>query len=332
VSYELALRARVLDALGRRGRELLAVDQVAALDLFNRALTIDPENREILDQIEQLSRRRRSVRFAALFSSVLVLVALAYGIKLLWFDDGPLPAAEDATRPVPASGVVASPQGSAPSPPVRTGTEAAHAPAEGPARASQPAQLDDAPTRPGTDPAERDPGEDPAPGRQQRPLPLPGTHPLPAVDAGIAAPSTRRFTLNVSPLKSEYRVDDGAWHPIPRGRATVEVGPGAHVVEVRNTTCCESDQQSIAASAGDGVLDFTLGYLPATITPKCPLPGVAVQIDGRSARLDGNHPIFLTGSLGQRTVVITFFNEQTTDEHVVQVQYKETKVVTCGFR
>lgn len=333
VSYELALRARVLDALSRRGRELLVVDQVAALDLFNRALTIDPENREILDQIEQLSRRRRSVRFAALFGSVLVLVVMAYGIKLLWFGDGTHPAAEDATRPVPASGVVASPQGTTP---VRTGNEAGSAPAraaEAPPRASQPAQPADAlPTRSGTDPAERDPGEEPALGRPQRPLPLPGTHPSPAVDAGIAAPNARQFTLNVSPLKSEYRVDDGAWHPIPRGRATIEVGRGAHVVEVRNTTCCESDQQSISADADGGVLDFTLGYLPATITPKCPLPGVGVQIDGRSARLDGNHPIFLTGSLGQSTVVITFFNEQTTDEHVVQVQYKETKVVTCSFR
>ncbi len=333
VSYELALRARVLDALSRRGRELLAVDQVAALDLFNRALTIDPENREILDQIEQLSRRRRGVRFAALFGSVLVLVAVAYGIKLLWFGDGTHPPAENATRPVPASGVVASPQGTTP---VRTGNEAGSAPAraaEGPLRASQAAQPADAlPTRSGTDPAERDPGEEPALGRPQRPLPLPGTHPPPAVDAGIAAPSTRQFTLNVSPLKSEYRVDDGVWHPIPHGRATIEVGRGAHVVEVRNTTCCESDQQSISADADGGVLDFTLGYLPATITPKCPLPGIGVQIDGRSARLDGNHPIFLTGSLGQSTVVITFFNEQTTDEHVVQVQYKETKVVTCSFR
>lgn len=334
VSYELALRARVLDALSRRGRDLLAVDQVAALDLFNRALTIDPENREILDQIEQLSRRRRSVRFAALFGSVLLLVAAAYGIKLLWLGDGTPPATGDATRPVPDPSVVAPAQGSTSIPLARAGTEAWPAPAdaaEGTARASSPGQPD-APPRPGTGSEQRGPGEESIPGRPQRPLPLPGTDPAPAVDAGIAAPSTRRFTLNVSPLKSEYRVDDGAWHPIPRGRATIEVGLGAHVVEVRNTACCESDQQSIPADAGGGVLDFTLGYLPATITPKCPLPGVGVQIDGRSARLDGNHPIFLTGSLGQRTVVITFFNEQTTDEHVVQVQYKETKVVTCGFR
>jgi hypothetical protein len=178
-----------------------------------------------------------------------------------------------------------------------------------------------------------DPGE-PVGGavRAQRPSippPVPGRT---AVDAGAEPSGVRRFTLNVSPFKSEYRVDDGPWHAIPRGHATIEVGPGAHVVEVRNNACCESDEQTIPAAAAGGELDFTLGYLPAIITPECPLPGVGVQIDGQSARLDRKHPIFMTRSLGQRSVVVTFFNQETTDEHVVQVQYNETKVVTCAFR
>jgi tRNA A-37 threonylcarbamoyl transferase component Bud32 len=354
VPYELALRARVLDALSRRGRELLAVDKVAALDLFNRVLTLDPDNREILGLVEQASRRRRGMRIVALFGVVLALVAVAYGIDLLWFDDDERSATDDATRPE------ASP--SADEARARAGTAARIDPAS----STRPTTME--PTAPplaagGADRATADPsvhvsgpqpgpsGQNPGPGepagpgqtggpgegtaRAQRPS-LPPVSDRTAQDAGAGpapSPGLRSFTLNVSPLKSEYRVDDGSWNAIPRGRATIEVGPGAHVVEVRNTACCESDQQTIAATdAGGGELDFTLGYLPAIITPQCPLPGVGVQIDGQSARLDRKHPIFMTRSLGQRPVVVTFFNQETTDEHVVQVQYNETKVVTCAFR
>jgi serine/threonine-protein kinase len=252
VSYELALRARVLDALSRRGRELLAVDQVAALDLFNRALTIDPENRDILDQVEQLSRRRRSARLAALFGAVLVLVAVAYGVKLLWLSDGPGSAAGNPTPPAAGTGTP-DPTLGAPSIPPPTGEASAGEPAAATQADAAPARQpgDAPPAHPGAGPDERT-AQESATGRP-RPLPAPELHVPVAVDAAVAQPSTRRFILNVSPLKSEYRVDDGAWHPIPRGRASFEVGPGAHVVEVRNTACCESDQQTIPADAGGGV-------------------------------------------------------------------------------
>jgi serine/threonine protein kinase len=341
VPYELALRARILDALSRRGRELLAVDQVTALDLFNRALTLDPDNREILDRVAQLSRRRRGARIAALFGGVLALVAMAYGVERVWFAEEPRSTAEPSAAPSASEGRVltghAAPIG--PAQPERTAIDETPTPplvsdaggdrsdaAPSATRVSKPAEQHHEPLG-RRDP---DPGEPGATRPPRPPLPplMPGHT---AADAGASA--LRRFTLNVSPFKSEYRVDDGPWHAISRGRATIEVGPGAHVVEVRNTACCESDQQTIPAAApGGGELDFTLGYLPAIITPECPLPGVGVQIDGQSARLDRKHPIFMTRSLGQRTVVVTFFNQEATDEQVVQVQYNETKVVTCAFR
>jgi hypothetical protein len=353
VPYELALRARILDALSRRGRELLAVDQVTALDLFNRVLTLDPDNREILGLVEQLSRKRRGVRIVALFGGVLALVAVAYGVDLLWFDEGERSAAEDATRPQAAPGAdeararagAAARVGAAPpTRPTSMEPTAPHLAGHGADRTT----ADPSVHVSGPEPAEPSGRQSPEAGepagpvepgdgaaRAQRPSLQPvSDRTAPDAGAGPAqAPGLRRFTLNVSPFKSEYRVDDGPWQAIPRGRAAIEVGPGAHVVEVRNTACCESDQQTIAATdTGGGELDFTLGYLPAIITPECPLPGVGVQIDGQSARLDRKHPIFMTRSLGQRTVVVTFFNQETTDEHVVQVQYNETKVVTCAFR
>lgn len=343
VPYELALRERVLDALSRRGRELLAVDQVTALDLFNRALTLDPDNREILDRVAQLSRRRRGTRVAALFGGVLALVAAAYGIERMWLDDAPrataeLPARVPAPSPSQEHELTRHAARVGPTAPPRAPIEETTAPVLG--RDGSDERPDAAPpATPVSRPAEQH--QEP-PGRRGLDLDQPGVTrppraPLPlvpdrtAADAGAAA--LRRFTLNVSPFKSEYRIDDGPWHAIPRGRATIEVGPGAHVVEVRNTACCESDQQTIPATAPTGgELDFTLGYLPAIITPECPLPDVGVQIDGQSARLGRRHPIFMTRSLGQRTVVVTFFNQEATDEQVVQVQYNETKVVTCAFR
>jgi tRNA A-37 threonylcarbamoyl transferase component Bud32 len=352
VPYELALRARILDALSRRGRELLAVDQVTALDLFNRALTLDPDNREILGLVEQLSRRRRGARIVALFGGVLALVAVAYGIDLLWLGDGGRSPAEDAAH-VQADFGADEARGMAGAaariglPPTArpTSLEPTAPPLAGDSADRTSADTSVGVSRPHAEPSGRQsplpagldgpagPGDGAA---RVQPPSLPPASDGTAADAG-AGPAQdsglRRFTLNVSPFKSEYRVDEGPWHAIPRGRAIIEIGPGAHVVEVRNTACCESDQQTIAATAaGGGELDFTLGYLPAIITPECPLPGVGVQIDGRSARLDRKHPIFMTRSLGQRTVVVTFFNQETTDEHMVQVQYNETKVVTCAFR
>jgi predicted Ser/Thr protein kinase len=358
VPYELALRPRILDALSRRGRELLAVDQVTALDLFNRVLTLDPDNREILGLVEKLSRRRRGLRIVALFGAVLALVAAAYGIDRLWLDEGERSAKENLTRPQanPSANEAHGRLGPAarlgPTPPTRSSMETAAPPLGGNSGDRTPAdpsmhvsrpQPAGTPERQNPEPGEPagpvDPARPAGPGdgaaRAQRPSLLPASdHATEDAGAGPAqAPGLRRFTLNVSPFKSEYRIDDGPWHAIPRGRAAIEVGPGAHVVEVRNTACCESDQQTIAATdPGGSELDFTLGYLPAIITPECPLPGVGVQIDGQSARLDRKHPIFMTRSLGQRTVVVTFFNQETTDEHVVQVQYNETKVVTCAFR
>ena len=342
VPYELALRARVLDALSRRGRELLAVDQVAALDLFNRALTLDPDNREILALIEQLSRRRRGSRIAALFAGVLALVATAYGIERLWLDDGPRVVAVEKSPPAPAPPVketsvrpepVARLQPAPPAPPAPprgdddSGDRAPAAPSPG--QVAKPAEQHHEPlARQSPDPGE--PGGGAV--RTQRPSIPPPMPDRAAVDAGAEPSGSRRFTLNVSPFKSEYRVDDGPWHAIPRGHAIIEVGPGAHVVEVRNDACCESDEQTIPAAATGGELDFTLGYLPAIITPECPRPGDGVQIDGQTARLGRKHPIFMTRSLGQRSVRVTFFNQETTDDHVVQVQYNETKVVTCAFR
>jgi eukaryotic-like serine/threonine-protein kinase len=76
-SYEQALKARLIDHLTRRGQKLLADgDQTLALDVFDRVLTIDPENEKVLAVLDRLNRRAR-LKHAGL--AVLALSVLSLG-------------------------------------------------------------------------------------------------------------------------------------------------------------------------------------------------------------------------------------------------------------
>src|SRR5215510_9878433 len=59
-AYEQALKGRMIDHLTRRGGKLLADDdRAAALDVFDRVLTIDPQNSRVLEILDGINRRKR---------------------------------------------------------------------------------------------------------------------------------------------------------------------------------------------------------------------------------------------------------------------------------
>src|SRR5690349_10419996 len=59
-AYEQALRDRMIDHLTRRGQARLADDdRAAALDVFDRVLTIDPSNARVLELLDGINRRKR---------------------------------------------------------------------------------------------------------------------------------------------------------------------------------------------------------------------------------------------------------------------------------
>ncbi len=59
-SYEEALRTRLVDTLTRAGQTKLdGDDRSGALDVFDRVLTIDPENEKVLAILDRLNRRAR---------------------------------------------------------------------------------------------------------------------------------------------------------------------------------------------------------------------------------------------------------------------------------
>ncbi len=251
------------------------------------------------------------------------------------------PAAPE-TRTAPAL-----PQGTVPSP---SGT----GPANPQANAQAPADARQLSNRPGRDrpsiPVMRSSAR-----RTSRPMPVtpasaPTASSMPAGQASITespqdseeATERRRYLLNVSPFRSEFRVDKGPWQAIADSRARIEIGPGRHVVEVRNPRCCEAEEQVIAADdGGDKTLSFSLGYLPAAITPRCSRPGVAVSIDQRPAQLGRKRPIPIRSNLGRQDVTVTFFAQGQTDsqtassgqidEQVVRVRYNDAKIITCAF-
>ncbi len=361
MSYELALRERLLAALCERGRDLIETDQVAALDFLNRALTLDPEHRGSLALIEALSRRRRTRRALALVAGALALAGVVTaGATLMWS------AATDDDNPTVAGGADAPAQrlGDAPQPSdpplyaARSGDDVGPgALRRGPAvdlpdghnadAAAPLAEVLDAGLSALVAPAS-DANLKPLASRQpsatpQRPRRSPPSRPdqrpaLDPPDAGlIAVPETpalvRTYHVNVSPRRFEYRVgEQGPFRQVANGRVRVELGPGAHKIEVRNPACCESERIAIGADdPGERDLAVTLGYLPATIKPTCDRPGVSVQIDGRSARLGHKHTILFESSLGQRSVPVIFFDRQATAQRIVQVQYNQAKVVTCDF-
>ncbi|MFH0902594.1 MAG: protein kinase [Pseudomonadota bacterium] len=79
VTFEQALRQRLIAGLSRRGKaELQAKRSTVALELYNRVLTIDPSNEQVLQELGRLAKRRwlaASVWICVLFAVAACTVA-----------------------------------------------------------------------------------------------------------------------------------------------------------------------------------------------------------------------------------------------------------------
>lgn len=333
-SYEMALRERLLAHLTSRGRALMDSDRVAALQLFDRVLNIEPDNAEVLAIIAQESRRRRWLWLATLAGSACALLTLVLVVWMLWpssardggMDGDEVISGRQVIEPGDRPG-----EGVATDAAVAAGDTIPIASAPGDAgvvegEAASAMTLDGgAATASGngtSDPGRKGVVVRPSGRRSDR---------TSQADAGAPSPVQRTFTLVVFPIKeTEYRIAGGAWQPVSAQRTPVQVSPGAQEIEVRNQKCCQSRRVSIAADDPGGQrLSVRLGFLPATVTPECAEPGVRVQIDGKTARLDKAQTIPMSGIVA-RKVAITFIGRHT-DTQTVKVRYNDAKVVTCNF-
>lgn len=334
--YEMALRERLLHHLRTRGEELCEGQPVVALELFNRVLTIDPDNAEVMAIIEHMSRRGRWLRVGVLCAGLVLLGVVAWQV-MRGLGGSPDPAAPtaanatlDAGSPPDASLYSMLPDdvpGPSPGPsPGRSpdretgqGADASVVALVGP----DPAHAGDASSAGG------DPGVAEHFDARKKHAARP-PRPRVARDAAPAAAlAERTFTLRATPRDSEFRVDQGPWRSIDE-HATFRVGPGAHTLEIRNDECCHPANRTIGADwPGGDIPMIRLVFLPARITPRCPNRNVVVQIDGRITQLDRPFDIF-TGTLGRQEVEVTFIGERT-DTHRVKVKFNDAKDVTCRF-
>ncbi len=303
-AYELALRERLIDHLTRAGQQLLTSDNRAgALDVFDRVLTIDPDNAKVIGILDGINRRVRVKTTAAVVILAGMLGAGVWGIHRRMQVAPTEPATSFGGAPI----AIGAPRVSAAAPD--------HGELPGPADAG--VILADAAVAIG-DP----PGPD-------RPPPS-------APDAAVAAVAqTTRF--RVSPAAdSEYQLGGGGeWRAVPAdGLVAVELGALTEVA-VRNTSgCCQGfSQPGVKPGADLGLV--VLPYLPGAVIPQCAEPGVRVEVNGRPWNLDERFDVVFGNSLdSNRSVKIVFTGADTVDATPITVKVEPgiTKDVACVVR
>jgi tRNA A-37 threonylcarbamoyl transferase component Bud32 len=300
-SYELALQQRLVDHLTRRGREaLMAGQHAAALELFDRILTIEPGNPAVLGLLDGMARRRRGWHLAVAAAGLLAVAGGAWSTRR-WLFAPPVP--------LTATLEIATP----PSLPI-TGY-AAEAP-----RTDQPVVAVDA--------IDAGPLEEPGDDRPTvRPPDVRGD-----ADAGQgdAAPGGTAVVV-VSPPDSEIRVGDGPWQKADAGKLEVAVSADV-VITARNDACCEAETRTLKVGDAGQTVMLSLAFLPARVVPRCPVAEVRATVDGRAVKLDQPAAIIFGDSTQmQRTVDVEFVGE-TIDKQRVTVTANETVDVTCALR
>jgi serine/threonine-protein kinase len=294
-AYERALEDRLLDHLTRRGQELLDQDNRAgALDVFDRVLTMDPDNEKVIAILDGINRRTRLKAGALATAFIAVMGACAFVIHRR-------SRATEVQPPALLAG----------------GSWPAHAPTV--QRAYEPP-----PPEPPADEV-ADAGSGSA---------VSGVGPGPVVPPPVppdAAPAVVAADLKVtvSPAKgSEIRFGDGEWAPVPELGVLVRPIDRAMTITARNP-CCEMVGQQVRVGQPEVVLDMR--FKPGRVVPTCDHPDTTVQIDEKSAPLGQPTPIWFDGTLDSKTAKVTFIGKDKVDSRTVQVRSGKTTEVKCVF-
>jgi len=294
-SYEAALKTRLVDTLTRAGeRKLDDENRAGALDAFDRVLTIDPQNAKVLAILDRLNRR---ARFKTGALAVLGAGVVAIGAYFVHEKQKPPPAGAPEVE-------IAAVQ------PLAASEVVAH---DDPPPAPK---LDDEPPAPGSAVAiaaarDADVGSDPIDA-------------APAVEASIA-------TVHVL-ADSEYSLDGGAtWQKVAHNDFPVTVRDRAIDVLVRQPT---TTMTTVHVEPGAKLVNASQQFRPASITPRCGLAGVIVDVNGQSATIDRAETIPFEHNAMSSTqkVRVRFIDARgNTDEQPVTVTAGQAQDVTCGL-
>jgi eukaryotic-like serine/threonine-protein kinase len=324
-SYEVALRERLISALTERGRNAVADNRAQALEYFNRVLTIDDGNKEVLAEVARMSRKTRGLRLALLAGAIIVLAGAGASARA-WLRKAEVPVAtaaidagtsEPRSAPVPTAPIAALPAvlaqdaldaGSPAKTPLVTPAESIVAPAR---------TLGE-PSRRRTPP----PSTAPPSGR------LPTAAPTIAPDAGPAL-AARRFSLYLSPRTAQFQIDSGPWRPWT-GVTQLDLSPGTHVITAKDLNCCEAKTHVVSDSATAGRISMVLPFLPGAIVATCDRPDVQLLVAGKRRRLGTRVNIPITSAMGVETVQVDFVSPEGRETQELKVRFKERKTVSCA--
>jgi serine/threonine protein kinase len=279
--YESTIGPRMLSALVVAGKQERAARRTArALELWNRALSMDPSNREVLVELKRLESRQHLKRGSLVFASVAALAAGAFFILNR-------AGSEEPIRPA-----LAAPASTGR---VLTNTTPPPAATESPAASPLP-KREGSPLNPGRNAlaAPRPPRSNGRSDRQRAAVSVPG--------GGSAA--TRDITLQPFPARADIFLDGNFWAAFGPGSNKITLDwTRDHTLEFRND-CCNPETVPVGPSnpPADNRLFVRLTGRPATLVVQTnPASkgkvGVLEQPDGEEER--GRRLLETSEQLGQ---------------------------------
>jgi serine/threonine-protein kinase len=235
-AYEKGLDCRLATALVASGqREHAAGHTARSLELWNRALALEPENPTVLAELRRLERGERLRRWVTVGIVAAVLVGIGFGTFAIWrravranqVGNGERLAASlqvpKATGPATAAGA------KAPAPPVKVAARSQNIPVSSTHVPREARRVVAAAER--VDPREETARESPR---------------------GAAAPKPQQVELTLGPhppkvevwMDGQKRFDFG-----PRQNRIVIPWDGPHTLEFRNDTCCNRKEVTVGPQA-----------------------------------------------------------------------------------
>lgn len=293
-AYEQALKDRMVDHLTRRGQQQLADDdRAAALDVFDRVLTIDPHNARVLDILDGINRRKRRRTHAIAVGFIGLLGFCAWMIQR----NAQPPIAEPAPRVTDHGALI-------PLEPRRTHVENLESPPI-PADAAVASVEPDATT---------------AAVAVVRP---------PALDAAVATAVATQ--IRISPAKdAEYAIGNGPRKPVPSdGIIQLDLVAETEIHAFSLTKCCQ-EESKVVRPGGD--VTIVMPYLPGRVLPLCQENRAAeVRIAGVSAHLGNTFSIPIGASTDEtKTVAVEFLGDRVDPTPLkVTVEAGKTREVKC---
>ncbi len=296
-AYEQGLKIRLVDTLTRNGQHKLeANDQAGALDIFDRVLTIDPENAKVLAILDRINRR---ARMKTVLVAMAALVAIGGGGFLI----------HEKTKPPP------------PEPPNFDLTSAGMTTSHDlrVSHVENPPPMIDAAIEPADATRVSAIAVD---ARVEAAVPIDATVQLAAIP----------IEIRVSPSRdSTFSIDGGPPQRLSGTTFAVEVHDHPVKVEVSNT-CCQSKPLSLDR-ASDPKQTVSLDFLPGSVLPTCG-PNTSVSINGVTATLGQKFLVgfesHATSSMKTVTVVFTGGTHASEDRQSITVTAGKPQDVKCA--